>query len=257
MPEKVSYRIRYKKRTKNRNKVYDGWCVIKRELRWKNDPLKLVIMSATICVEDFMENRNLFKDPPFLIQVESRQYQVQVHFNLRTPEDYVESAFSKICKIHSKLPAGAILVFLTGESEIHRLCKLLRDTFPFPKNQSAISTIKERETPSASNAPKNLKRKRKKKSDGANVFVSSLPAKIYLDTYSIEPLESEELQYHQSDDENNINTEITVINKYNAEIPLHVLPLYSFLPLEEQKKVKYFTYRTFFNSCQHFIVVTC
>ncbi|GIX95654.1 probable ATP-dependent RNA helicase DHX37 [Caerostris extrusa] len=202
----------------------------------KNYPLKLIIMSATICVEDFMENRNLFKDPPFLIRVESRQYRVQVHFNLQTPEDYVESAFSKICKIHAKLPAGGILVFLTGESEIHRLCKLLKETFPFPENQMAISTIEERETPSASNAPENLKRKRKKKSDGTNVFVSSLPAKIYLDTYSIEPLESE-LQYHQSDDENNTNTEITVINKYNTEIPLHVLPLYSFLSLEKQKKV--------------------
>ncbi|GIY25835.1 probable ATP-dependent RNA helicase DHX37 [Caerostris darwini] len=271
MPEKVSYHIRYQKNTTKKTEIKfmtDG--VLLRELRRdffltkysviiideahersvfsdvligllsriirlrekKNDPLKLIIMSATICVEDFMENRNLFKDPPFLIRVESRQYRVQVHFNLRTPEDYVECAFSKICKIHSKLPAGAILVFLTGEREIHRLCKLLRETFPFPENQRGISTVEERETPSASNASK---RKRKKKFDGTNAFV--LPAKIDLDTYSIEPLESEELQYHQSDDENNINTEITVINEYNAEIPLHVLPLYSFLPLKEQKKV--------------------
>lgn len=37
-----------------------------------------------------------------------------IHFNKRTPHDYLDEAFNKVYKIHSKLPAGAILVFLTG-----------------------------------------------------------------------------------------------------------------------------------------------
>lgn len=47
--------------------------------------LKLVIMSATLRVEDFMPNSarkiQLFKSAPPLINVESRQYDVQIHFN--------------------------------------------------------------------------------------------------------------------------------------------------------------------------------
>lgn len=37
-----------------------------------------------------------------------------IHFNKKTPYDYLDEAYKKIYKIHSNLPAGAILVFLTG-----------------------------------------------------------------------------------------------------------------------------------------------
>lgn len=37
-----------------------------------------------------------------------------IHFNKKTPHDYLDEAYKKIYKIHSNLPAGAILVFLTG-----------------------------------------------------------------------------------------------------------------------------------------------
>lgn len=41
-----------------------------------------------------------------------------IHFNKRTPIDYLDEAYNKVYKIHSKLPAGAILVFVTGISII-------------------------------------------------------------------------------------------------------------------------------------------
>lgn len=37
-----------------------------------------------------------------------------IHFNKKTPHDYLAEAYTKVHKIHSNLPAGAILVFLTG-----------------------------------------------------------------------------------------------------------------------------------------------
>lgn len=37
-----------------------------------------------------------------------------IHFNKRTPNDYLAEAYNKVYKIHLKLPAGAILVFVTG-----------------------------------------------------------------------------------------------------------------------------------------------
>ena len=38
-------------------------------------------------------------------------------------------AYRKVCKIHRSLPAGSILVFVTGQREIHTLCRKLRQTF--------------------------------------------------------------------------------------------------------------------------------
>lgn len=37
---------------------------------------------------------------------------------------YVEKAVEYAVKIHSQLPLGDILVFLTGEEEINRACKV-------------------------------------------------------------------------------------------------------------------------------------
>lgn len=63
-------------------------------------------------------------------QVESRQYSVTIHFNKRTPLDYLVEAYHKVCKIHRQLRAGNVLVFVTGQAEVHRLCRKLRKTFP-------------------------------------------------------------------------------------------------------------------------------
>ncbi|XP_053952110.1 probable ATP-dependent RNA helicase kurz [Anastrepha ludens] len=99
----------------------------------RGDPLKLIIMSATLRVEDFIGNTKLFKYPPPLIKVEARQFPVTVHFQRYTPTDYVQEAYRKTVKIHSKLPEGGILVFLTGQQEVNALVRKLRRTFPYIK----------------------------------------------------------------------------------------------------------------------------
>uniref|UniRef100_G1SUG5 DEAH-box helicase 37 n=1 Tax=Oryctolagus cuniculus TaxID=9986 RepID=G1SUG5_RABIT len=100
-------------------------------------PLRLLIMSATLRVEDFTQNQRLFAQPPPVIKVESRQFPVTVHFNKRTPlEDYSGECFRKVCKIHRMLPAGGILVFLTGQAEVHALCRRLRKAFPPSRPQA-------------------------------------------------------------------------------------------------------------------------
>jgi len=50
-------------------------------------PLKLVIMSATLRVDDFVKNPRLFSATPALIKVAARQYPVQVHFQRKTCGD--------------------------------------------------------------------------------------------------------------------------------------------------------------------------
>jgi ATP-dependent RNA helicase DHX37/DHR1 len=92
-------------------------------------PLKLIIMSATLRVEDMTQNANLFPVPPPVVEVEGRQHAVTVHFARKTEPDYVKAAFTKLCKAHRKLPAGDMLVFLTGQNEILHLQRLLRSAF--------------------------------------------------------------------------------------------------------------------------------
>lgn len=36
----------------------------------------------------------------------------------------------QVCKIHRMLPDGDILVFVTGQQEVHTLCRKLKQTFP-------------------------------------------------------------------------------------------------------------------------------
>lgn len=89
-------------------------------------PLKLVIMSATLRVRDFLNNPNLFRNgPPPLVQAEGRQYPVITHFARTTEMDYLEEAFIKVFRAHKKLPRGGMLVFLTGQNEILTLANRL------------------------------------------------------------------------------------------------------------------------------------
>jgi len=92
-------------------------------------PLRLIIMSATLRVSDFTLNSSLFSEPPPVIEIAARQFPVAVHFMRRTPMDYVSEAFTKAAKIHARLPSGGILIFLTGQLEITKLCKKLEQKF--------------------------------------------------------------------------------------------------------------------------------
>lgn len=96
----------------------------------KTKALKLIIMSATLRISDFTDNKRLFRHgPPPLMKAEGRQYTVTNHFARRTQRDYGEEMYRKVCRGHRKLPKGGILVFLTGQNEITHLAKRLRETF--------------------------------------------------------------------------------------------------------------------------------
>lgn len=88
-------------------------------------PLRLIIMSATLRVSDFAENPTLFPSPPPVLHVTARQHPVTVHFSRKTHADYLTQAYKKVARIHARLPAGGILVFCTGQNEIVSLVKKL------------------------------------------------------------------------------------------------------------------------------------
>ncbi|OVA08766.1 Helicase [Macleaya cordata] len=90
-------------------------------------PLKVVLMSATLRVEDFVSEKKLFLQPPPVIEVPTRQFPVTIHFSKRTElVDYIGQAYKKVMSIHKRLPPGGILVFVTGQREVEYLCRKLR-----------------------------------------------------------------------------------------------------------------------------------
>lgn len=89
----------------------------------------MIIMSATLRVSDFAENQTLFESPPPVIDISVRQHPVTVHFNRRTAGDYVTEAIKKTIKIHTRLPPGGILIFMTGQNEINGVCRKLEARF--------------------------------------------------------------------------------------------------------------------------------
>ncbi|XP_044232027.1 probable ATP-dependent RNA helicase DHX37 [Thunnus albacares] len=201
----------------------------------KGLPMKLLVMSATLRVEDFTDNRKLFKTPPPVIKVDARQFPVTIHFNKRTPlEDYAGEAFHKTCKIHRMLPPGGILVFLTGQAEVHGLCRKLRKAFPYRKGNTTTGEDEEADT---SEAMRKFKKAKQKKT-------VSLP-RIDLDNYSALPVdegdEDRDAGIGEDEDEGSdldigddpADTE----EKADPSIPLYVLPLYSLLAPEQQAKV--------------------
>ncbi|KAK6228269.1 hypothetical protein SCA6_000609 [Theobroma cacao] len=115
-------------------------------------PLNLVLMSATLRVEDFISGRKLFHVPPPVIEVPTRQYPVTVHFSKRTElVDYIGQAFKKVMSIHKRLPQGGILVFVTGQREVEYLCQKLRKA-----SRDVIASISEGDKSTDTSAPSQI-----------------------------------------------------------------------------------------------------
>ncbi|XP_050424982.1 probable ATP-dependent RNA helicase kurz [Adelges cooleyi] len=188
----------------------------------RNNPLKLIIMSATLKIDDFSKNEKLFLQPPPIIELSSRQFPVTIHFNKYTPFDYLAEAYTKVFKIHTKLPSGAILVFVTGKLEVKQLVTKLRKTFPYKDNISKIAY--------------------KKTKKGVTKFELTAPLPdINLDDYDIEMHSEDELVLsdNSSDYDNDADdcNEIPSKMLRSTNSPLWVLPLYSMLPANKQAKI--------------------
>lgn len=209
----------------------------------QGNTLKVIIMSATLRIHDFTENKSLFENPPPVIKIDSRQFPVTIHFNRCTPvKDYIEAAYKKVCRIHRELPEGGILVFVTGREEVLRLCKKLRKTFPFAQYKKNDNTTKEREMQKLDDFmdnPETLKKIRKQYNHSKqNSKLDILD--IDLDKYSIQPMDEEMLlEQAESDEEEDFLDEDfeNNLNFVGTTQPMLVLPLYSLLPLNKQAQI--------------------
>jgi ATP-dependent RNA helicase DHX37/DHR1 len=194
-------------------------------------PLKVVIMSATLRVEDFTANGKLFiSNPPNLVKVPGRTFPVTIHHSKTTElDDYEGIALQKVCKIHRKLPSGGILVFLTGKQEIIRMVnRLRRRLLPKGKKKHAgLSSdsldIDINEVDKGGNVDSGLRDMDDDEADG------DLYQRVFDDSLAESDGEIDDIDQVASNQE----------NKSEDNIPKKVviLPLYSLLSVKDQAKV--------------------
>ncbi|KAF9357631.1 putative ATP-dependent RNA helicase DHR1, partial [Mortierella sp. NVP85] len=259
-----------------------------RKDRENTKPLKLIIMSATLVIEEFTKNERLFghlkrqkkatdggegkdamessdesdnegeeKAPKDLVPVVSvdvkKSYGLTMHFNKRTPEvDYVTEAFKKVTKIHTRLPGGGILVFLSGQAEIMTLVKKLRKKFPFPDTSAKQPAKFETKLDSMKKGKRAVKGAEVEAMDDSanNQVLDPRNEDVELEDMAIgeseaaanlEGMEEDdeifELDGSDSEEELGEDDEVLEETPDAGTAPLHVLPLYSLLKTEEQMKV--------------------
>ncbi|KAI9591779.1 P-loop containing nucleoside triphosphate hydrolase protein [Syncephalis fuscata] len=186
-------------------------------------PLRVIIMSATLRVSDFTENQTLFNVPPPVINVDARRFPVQIHFNRRTPKDHIAEAFSKVSKIHRRLPEGGILVFLTGQNEITDLCRKLRKQFPATNELKLVSSF-DQSTAMDSRGDRLTAKTAIMEAEEVG-FGDDAPD---MDLEALEP-------GSEGDDDDDDDFDSSAPDM--AAGPLYVLPLYSMLSTEHQLRV--------------------
>ncbi|KAF9158748.1 putative ATP-dependent RNA helicase DHR1 [Actinomortierella ambigua] len=292
--------------------------------RENTKPLKVIIMSATLAIEEFTRNERLFgflrdksqtkeeeeeeessspsseseeeeeekgereeglgskkpkevlklgrankkvkkvkakkeKPPKDLVPVVSvdvkKVYGTTMHFNKKTPDyDYITEAFRKVSKIHTRLPEGGILVFLSGQQEITTLVKRLRKKFPFP-NPNQPKEGKKDEVTWMTDRTKGKQAGEGQKQDAADSTPENQKVDPRNEDVELEDMAIGEAEVIDDGGDVEVDDEVYELDGSDSEeellsgdevldespdagtAPLYVLPLYSLLKTEEQMKV--------------------
>ncbi|KAG8862402.1 putative ATP-dependent RNA helicase DHR1 [Tulasnella sp. 330] len=232
-----------------------------RENSWKLGhggikPLRLIIMSATLRVADFRDNKTLFPTPPPLINVDFRQFPVTMHYNRRTTHDYMNEVVKKATKIHCRLPPGGILIFLTGQDEIHTVCRKLGKRFgaqalelkrrsrETSRSRSVESDVSGRDvepTKPSCRGPKGFAstpvaaREGVVEADEVDIGVSTALDRDALTDASGDG-DRDELDSDSGSGTRDEKDDVGMDSDY-SDVPMHILPLYSLLPVDRQMQV--------------------
>ena len=174
-------------------------------------PLRMVIMSATLKIKDFLENKRLFPLTPPLVNIQVRTFPVNLYYNKVTPENYFEEMIVKVKKIHLNLPKGGILVFLTGKEEVNNFCKELHEEMKY---------IKKIESPNEEDLLNG-------KIDVENIKI------IKDDEEKSESILTEEFEFLENSLKNKEEKKLN----YFVTSTYQIFPLYSKLPVEQQQKI--------------------
>ncbi|KAK5077144.1 putative ATP-dependent RNA helicase DHR1 [Lithohypha guttulata] len=202
-------------------------------------PLKLIIMSATLNIKDFLHEK-LFSTfmRPALVEAEGRQHRVTTHFALRSRPDYLEETVEKVKRAHKKLPRGGILVFLTGQNEIKYVLSRLRKDLVRPT--AKLEEAAPRMHISAVDTPLELE-----DLDIGDIHTTSQEDLDLADEIDIVTDEEEldkEFEVSDDDDEEGM-VDVPALRQDKIALKrdpydtVHLLPLYSQLPTKDQLRI--------------------
>ncbi|UZJ56817.1 hypothetical protein CBS101457_006137 [Exobasidium rhododendri] len=228
----------------------------KRWIQGQGRPLRMIIMSATLRVEDFVGNTRLFDEKPPLIEIDARQHPVTTHFNRKTVHDYVEESVKKASKIHARLPPGGILIFMTGQAEITLVCRKLekrygrkavegkarlrarfkKQEFDDGEDDDENRGEDDRVTVSAKNG--DVEAEEVDLSFGGNGNDDGLALDV--DDGRTEKEDDDEAldtDDEQAGDEQDYDADLPEELRDDSDVAMHILPLYSLLPSDKQMRV--------------------
>jgi len=96
---------------------------VMREVLRRRSDLRLIVTSATLDSKKF---KDFFGGAP-IFQIPGRTFPVRLEYARSVPEDFIDAAVRKILQIHLTMPAGDILVFMTGQEDIEATCGIVAD----------------------------------------------------------------------------------------------------------------------------------
>jgi len=185
--------------------------LMKKACQQRSD-LKLLVMSATLNMDKFSDYFNecpVFSIPGRLFDVDI-YYQKNLNF-ASLKSKYVSMAVDTALNIHMNQSLGHILVFLTGQSEIERACKEIKelekelDYSSFPYNVKLFSKTKSKDD--------NIMEKLKKR---AFDHESNSDSSLYLEEYNSNKDKNSESKFIKG---------------------LYIFPIYSVLETRYQKSI--------------------
>lgn len=155
--------------------------------------------------------------------------------------NFFKEALRKTVKIHTTLPEGGILVFVTGQREVTHLVQKLRSLFPLKQKEKVLAIAKnlnkdapiKKENSDDDTFEEKLQRilkKQKKKN------IKIIP-EIDLDEYKVGDEENDSNDEENYLSDNDAEADDNLISAPLNSEPLWVLPLYSFLPSQKQAEV--------------------
>lgn len=86
------------------------------------NPLKIVVMSATLDAEKFSK----FYHNAKIVYVKGRQHPVKIFHTAVSQTDYVDAALRSFFQIHTNEPPGDVLIFLPGQEDIESLSESIK-----------------------------------------------------------------------------------------------------------------------------------
>lgn len=111
---------------------------LQKDRRNTKNPLKLVIMSATLDAERFSK----FFDNADILFVEGKTYPVQRFYLNQPQDDAIDTMIQAACQINITEPTGDILAFLAGQEDIEKVVERINELAPLlPKEAPLLVAI--------------------------------------------------------------------------------------------------------------------